>query len=106
MESSSVKNITVALLVVTFIFAGYYFFVQKDSIQLASDGSVSQELFTDVQRYIERRQILDEVTLDTTLLANPRFTALSGFPRTQPEQPVTRENPFDEVNPQSGFSAQ
>lgn len=96
MNSPSVKNITTALVLVTLVFVGYYFFSQKDT--LTTESQVSQELFADVQKYIARREVLDQITLDTSLLSNPRFTTLTGLPRAIPAQPVSRPNPFDPAN--------
>lgn len=96
---STLKNVAVILIVFTLAFFGYYLFIQKDGLVLnpASD-SINQDLFADVQKYIERRQVLDNVKLDTYLFSDERFNNLMDF---TPEEPVSpqpgRKNPFDEV---------
>jgi len=96
MDSSSVKNITVALLVITFLFVGYYIYSQRDSNSI--NPGANEALFENVQKYIARREVLNQITLDTALFSNPRFTSLSGLPRGLQAQPVSRSNPFDEVS--------
>lgn len=95
---STLKNVSVILIIFTLAFVGYYFFIQKDDATLGLDsGSISQDLFADVQKYIARREVLDKVKLDTTIFADERFDNLVDY---SPEEAVMpkpgRENPFDE----------
>ncbi len=97
MEGSQ-KNIVAILVLATVAFLGYYLYSQKDQVELALEGSAAtEEVFVDVQRYIERRSVLDAITLDTSIFAEERFRSLVGYPTEVKEQPIGRPNPFDEV---------
>ena len=97
-NNSSLKNVTTILVILTAAFLGYYLFVQKDQSELALEGSGEVEkLFADVQKYTERRQQLDRIKLRTELFTDERFRSLVGYSTEVPEQPIGRENPFDEA---------
>ena len=96
---STLKNIAVILVIFTLAFAGYYFFIQKNktSLGLESD-SISQDLFADVQRYIERREVLSRVKFDTSIFMDERFSNFVDYTPIEPVKPSAgRDNPFDEV---------
>ncbi len=100
MESNSLKNVTTILVLLTAAFLGYYLFAQKDQADLALEGGGTvAELFAQVQKYIERNQQLQRITLNTEMLSDERFRSLVGYPTEVPEQPIGRENPFDEAVP-------
>ena len=96
---STLKNIAVILAIFTLAFVGYYFFIQKDTTSLALESnSISQDLFADVQRYIERREVLDRVKFDTTIFMDERFNNFVDYTQIEPVKPQPgRDNPFDEV---------
>jgi hypothetical protein len=97
MEESQ-KNIVAILVLATVAFLAYYFFVQRGQSDLAlTAGTASEEMFVDVQRYIERRGVLDGVKMDTAIFTDERFRSLVGYPREIEERPTGRTNPFDEV---------
>jgi hypothetical protein len=97
---SSLKNVTTILVILTCAFLGYYVFMQKGTTELALDGSaVTKDLFVDVQKYIERRNVLDKVTMDTSVFNEERFRSLKGYPTDVPTQPKGRVNPFDTASP-------
>lgn len=92
---STIKNITIIMLILSFAFLGYYLYAQKDAINLSGEAGVGQDLFAKVQKYIERRNILDQVSLDTTILKDQRFISAVSYSSEVVEQKVKRENPFD-----------
>lgn len=96
---STLKNIAVILIIFTLAFVAYYFFIQKDSDALSLDsGSLNQDLFADVQRYIGRREVLDRVKLDTAIFQDERFNNMVDYTPVEPVKPPQgRTNPFDEV---------
>jgi hypothetical protein len=95
---SSIKNVTIILLILTFAFIGYYIFVQNDQLDLATTEGVSdQELFTNVQKYIERRQVLDKVRLDPRIFSDARFLSTVSYSGQIQQQLVGRDNPFDKA---------
>jgi hypothetical protein len=92
------KNIVTILVLATVAFLGYYLFLQKDQTTLSLEGgATSQQLFVDVQKYIERRNILNAVTMDTTIFNDERFRSLKGYPTEVEPKTKGRTNPFDEV---------
>ena len=95
---STLKNIAVILIIFTLAFVGYYFFIKKDDALSLDSGSISQDLFADVQRYIARREVLDRVRLDTAIFSDERFVNLVDYTLEDPEKPEQgRTNPFDEL---------
>jgi hypothetical protein len=101
MNSDSLKNVTTILVLCTIAFLGYYLFVQKDQTELTSGDGAVAELLGQVQKYIERNQQLQRISLNTEMLSDERFRSLTGYPTEIPEQPVGRENPFDRAVPSS-----
>lgn len=94
MDNTLIKNITVALVVLTMAFLGYYLFTMRDEITLSSGTATGQDLFGDVQKYAERRQVLDQVKLDTSVFSDERFLSLKGYTPTIPVYQEGRQNPF------------
>jgi hypothetical protein len=96
---STLKNVAVILVIFTLAFVGYYFFIQKDKTALGLDsGSINQDLFADVQRYIGRREVLDKVKLDTAIFKDERYNTLIDYTPEEAVMPEPgRDNPFDEV---------
>ncbi len=96
--NSPLKNITAILVILTIAFLGYYLFLQKDNSDLSlAGGGVAEDLFVDVQKYAERRQLLDRVQLKFDIFADARFRSLKGYPTDIEEVPIGRQNPFDEI---------
>ncbi len=97
--SSSMKNITVSLLLITLAVAGYYFFVQKDKSGLEQDSmALTQDMMVNTQIFMERRNTLDKTTLDTEIFSNPVFKSYRSFNEPILEEPVGRANPFGRTN--------
>lgn len=95
--SPAFKKITIALVVLTVAYAGYYFFTQVDTMPTA-EGELTPESFAKVQKYIERRDILQQVTLDTSLFNDPRFRSFVGYTGQEATYKPGRINPFDAVD--------
>lgn len=94
MDNTLIKNITVALVVLTMAFLGYYLFTMRDEITLSGGTATDQDLFGDVQKYAERRQVLDQIKLDTSLFSDERFLSLKGYTPAVPVFQEGRQNPF------------
>lgn len=94
MDNTLIKNITVALVILTMAFLGYYLFTMRDEITLSGGTATGQNLFSDVQKYAERRQVLDQIRLDTSLFSDERFLSLKGYTATTPVYQEGRQNPF------------
>ncbi len=98
--NSSLKNIIVLLVILTFAFVGYYIFVQDNNSQIdsISDTTVTDEMLAKTSLFIERRAILDSITLDTTVFEDPLFVSYRNFTLPVFEQPIGKTNPFLEKN--------
>lgn len=93
--NSSLKNIVVLLVILTFAFVGYYIFVQNDSqIDFTDNSNVSDEILAKTSLFIERRAILDKVVIDTSVFEDPLFISYRNFTLPVSEQVTGRENPF------------
>lgn len=95
--NANLKNIATVLILFTVALGGYYLFIKKDATELDLSGSASADLFVDVQKYIERREVLGNVQLDTTLFNEPRFRSLVSFSSEGAPISVGRPNPFDDL---------
>ncbi len=96
--SSTMKNITVSLLVITFAFGGYYMYTQSGDSGLGEDEmSLTQDMLVNTQVFIERRSVLDKVTIDTEIFTNPVFKSYKSFTKPVLAEPVRRENPFGKI---------
>ncbi len=92
---SIVKNAIIVLSIATLLFAAYYFYTQQNlSVNFQANDRMLGELRAQAQVFVERRQVLDDILLDTQVLSESRFTQLRAF--TGPVQPVPlgRANPF------------
>ena len=94
--NSSLKNIIVLLVILTFAFVGYYIFVQDNNSQIdsVSDTTVTDDMFAKTSLFIERRAVLDSITLDTSVFEDPLFISYRNFTLPIFEEPVGKTNPF------------
>jgi len=101
--SNTAKNLIIILGLITVAFAGYFMFMQQSATTLSFDANdeVLQNMLANSQIFIERRQQLQNVTLDTEFFTDPRFTSLQSFDNPIVEQPVGRSNPFATIVPLS-----
>lgn len=93
------KNIIIVLGIALTAGAGYYVFTQDTSLVLrstASDQQFQQILFQ-TRQFVEHRQVLDNIQLDTSVLQSPELRSLRSFAPTPQEFRVGRENPFAPV---------
>lgn len=98
--SPAMKNILVVLAAFTVAFGGYYFYSQSKNASL-NTGTVSltEEMMLSTQVFIERRAILDQVRLDTSLFDDPVFRSYRSFREPLQNEPYGRSNPFNRVLP-------
>jgi uncharacterized protein YneF (UPF0154 family) len=93
----AVKNILIILIIVTLAFGGYYFYVQKAASDLSSspaEQQMVQNMLARTQVFIDRSQQLDKISLDLSILEDPRFKSLQSFSKPVKEQPAGRPDPF------------
>jgi hypothetical protein len=95
--NSNLKNIATVLVLFTIAVGGYYMFIKKDATELNLGGSATGDLFFDVQKYIDRRELLSNVKLDTALFNDQRFRSLVYFSTEGAPLEVGRTNPFDDL---------
>ncbi len=95
--NSNLKNIATILILCTVALGGYYLFIKRDATELNLGGTASGELFVDVQKYIERKDTLSQVKLNTAIFNEPRFRSLVS--QTTEANPVIvgRPNPFEDL---------
>lgn len=94
--SQTMKNITVALLALTLAYAGYYMYTMNDSSSLSTGGTevLTDAMLAKTQLFIERRVILSDVKMDTTVFDDPVFNSYKGLNVKIEETEVGRDNPF------------
>lgn len=99
--SNTAKNLIVILALITVAFAGYFMFMQQSAttLRFSTNDQVLQNMLTNSQLFIERRQQLEQVTLDTEFFDDDRFRSLRSFDRQVIEQPIGRTDPFATVVP-------
>lgn len=97
--STSIKYIAIVLGIATLAYAGYYFFIQTGSASVTFNNNdvVMQNMLSNSQLFIDRRQQLEAVRLDTTLFTDDRFRTLRTFTAPIQEQPIGRTDPFAPV---------
>ncbi len=80
--------------------AAYYLLVTSstDTVSFESNEAVTQNMLANSQLFIDRREKLEAVSLDTSLFTNERFTSLRPFVAQVPPQPVGRPDPFAPAN--------
>ena len=102
--SPLIKNITTVLFAFSLAFIGYYLYSQNKASGLSyNDGTDSnQEMLTNTRIFIERRELIDKVTLNTDIFMDPVFQSYRSFRSPEIEAPVGRPNPF-ETNSGSGI---
>lgn len=100
--SNTAKNLMIVLGVVTIAFAGYYFLVQESSLVLRSPESERQleQMLVRTQEFVGHRQILDSITLDTSILQTNEFRNLRSFSPEPNEFSAGRTNPFTVTGPE------
>ena len=96
-----VKNLTVILGLITVAFAGYFMFTQQSATILSFDTNdqVLQNMLANSQLFIQRRQELEQISLDLSFFNDERFQSLRSFSNPVIEQPIGRADPFATVNP-------
>lgn len=94
--NSTLKNIVVLMVILTFAFVGYYIFIQNDASQtdFSDKSNVTDEILAKTSLFIERREILDKAVLDTSVFEDPLFISYRNFTLPVSEQVTGRENPF------------
>ena len=99
--SNTAKNLIVILGLITVAFAGYFMFTQQSAttLRFSTNDQVLQNMLSNSQLFIERRQQLEQVTLDTAFFEDERFGSLRSFDKPIVEQPIGRSDPFATVVP-------
>lgn len=94
--SPAIKNISTILVAASLAFLGYYLYKQNQNAGLSyGDGSYSTEqMLNNTQVFIERRALLEKVTLNTDIFIDPVFESLKSYRSPEVVVPVGRDNPF------------
>lgn len=101
--SPAMKNIVVPLLGVTLAYGAYVFFIQGDTV-LDNGIALTDEVLLETQVFIERRALLDTISIDASLFEKPVFRSYRSFSETVKSEPFGRSNPFGRTGvPQPAF---
>lgn len=97
--SNVTKNLVLILGLLIVGFAGYYIYTQQGSSALSfrSNDQVLQNMLSNTQVFIQRRQELEKVELNVSFFEDPRFVGLRSFSKPIQEQPIGRPDPFAEI---------
>lgn len=97
---SLLKNITVALGIITVIFGGYYLYIERANSSLdnlEAEQSI-QTMLSNTAVFIGHSQELDKINLDLSLFEDQRFRSLRLYTEPIEEQATGRSNPFSDNN--------
>ena len=98
--NSGFKNITIALGIITIAFAGYYLYSQQaDPLMFGTSDAMMESMLMNTQVFIERREQLSAIKLDTSLFDDYRFQSLVSYREDIIPRPQGRVNPFDLPEP-------
>ena len=99
--SPTMKNIVVPLLGITLAYAAYVFFIQGDTL-VDNGATLTDDVLLRTQVFIERRAMLDRVSVDLALFEDPVFRSYKSFSTPVDDEPFGRNNPFGRTGiPQS-----
>lgn len=95
--STSMKNIVTTLLVLTFIFAGYYMYNQNKNsdLSLEGQGSLTDDMLLKTQVFIERSALISSIVIERNIFDNPIFQSYRSFANPLINESFGRKNPFD-----------
>lgn len=94
------KNLILILGIITIAAAGYYFYVkQEGDVSFDDNAIVTANMLASTQVFMERRAILESLSVDTSIFENEKFTTLRSFNQPIVERPLGRTNPFDPPEP-------
>ena len=95
--SSTTHNILIGLLAIVLIGMGYYLFGRESSFELSADAvnPVDDQILLKTQIFIQRRAMLEGVSINAELFADARFNTLQTNTPALPEQPVGKPLLFE-----------
>lgn len=91
------KNIITVVGLLVVAAAGIYLFTQRDAATLVLNDSVqvSDAVLASTQVFIERRAVLESLTIEPEILRDARFTSLRSYTTPLRTRPLGRDNPFE-----------
>lgn len=105
MNSSSFLTIVLIILIVTAALLGYRFFWQspnptavEPTSGLVAVGLSRADARLQTDQFLAVLRDLEGVTLDPTILSDPRFTALVDITKPLTPKPIGRNNPFAPIS--------
>lgn len=90
---SLLKNLIIAIVVGSILYAGYNFFFANGGIELEG-GTVSNEGEILTREFLVRLGELERINFSRELFEDPRFRSLSSFSTSPESVSVGRPNPF------------
>lgn len=91
------KNIIIIVGLLVVAAAGIYLFTQRDAANLVFSDSaqVPEVVLASTEVFIERRMVLESLSVDSTIVKDPRFTSLRSHTEPIRVRPMGRDNPFE-----------
>jgi hypothetical protein len=105
--SSTIKNIIAFVIIALVAALGYFMFIQKDAtlLTVSLDDPTTSRLITEARTFIAKRQVLQGLQFDLSILSNPSFLELQSYSTPVPDQPIGKTTIFDSRVPVAdGFS--
>ena len=91
-----IKNLATILGIATVAFAAYYLYAQRSTTALdyMTAEQSKQTMLANTSVFISHSQELDQISLDLSVLEDPRFRSLETVSPALKDKPVGRGNPF------------
>ena len=89
-------NLSVVLGLITVAFGGFYLYTQYEgsSLDFAVSEQTTQNMLNNTRVFIERGDVLEQITLDINFFEDERFRSLHSYTTPIEERPIGRQDPF------------
>ena len=94
--SDALQNILILVGLVLIVFVGWYMY--NENQRTALDTGEGSNLQADIQSFIQLQTTLRGISIDTSLLEDPRFQSLESVTGPVPTLDSGRDNPFVPAN--------
>jgi hypothetical protein len=94
--SKTIVNLTIALIVITAVYVGYFVYDQyiESTPGRQFDSTEVTRMLTEANEFIAHKQTLSKVNIDTDIFSDSRFLKLRNFSTPIEQSSVGRTNPF------------
>lgn len=88
------KNIIILIGLLATVALGYYIFVLENQSVLTANATVASSAEQQAREFRQSLNDLEQISIQTDVLSDPRFTNRVDYSRPVPVLPAGRENPF------------